>query len=85
MCDDNRNKINTNPKAASEDILNVLISSAQNANCSEQGSICCATKFIKNLSVDYVDEPDPCESFALDGEFVVNYSQTIQVEKFNYT
>ena len=55
-------------------------------------SICCATKFTKftkqlseEVDFDYVDESDPCEGFALDGEFVVNYNKTIQAEKFNYT
>ena len=86
LCDDNKNE-NGVVQFAAEDILNILISSAQNANCPDEG-ICCATKFTKQLSeeedVDY--ETDPCESYALDGEFVVNlYNKTIQAEKFNYT
>ena len=85
MCDDNGNE-NGVVQFAAEDILNSLISLAQNANCPDGGK-CCATKFIKNLEdVDYVVENDPCESYALDGAFVVNYyNKTIQAEKFNYT
>ena len=88
MCDDNRNE-NGVVQFEAEDILNILISSAQNANCPD-GGICCATKFTKQLSkeddLDYPEEPDPCESYALDGAFVVNYyNKTIQAEKFNYT
>ena len=86
MCDDNGNE-NGVVQFAAEDILNSLISSAQNANCPD-GGICCSTKFTKQLfeeeDVDYPDES--CESYALDGEFVVNlYNKTIQAEKFNYT
>ena len=86
LCYDNRNE-NGVVQFAAEDILNILISSAQNANCPD-GGICCATKFTKQLfeeeDVDYPEEPDPCESYALNGKFVVDYNKTIQAEKFNY-
>ena len=62
MCDDNRNNLSLNPfgafaadpSAASEDILNRLISSAQYAKCPDEGNICCAKKLTKEVSVDCV-------------------------------
>ena len=62
LCDDNRNKLSLNPFgafaaesfAASEDVLNGLISSAQNAKCPDEGDVCCSKKFTKEVSVDCV-------------------------------
>ena len=45
LCEDNRNKTGV-VQFAAEDILNSLISSAQNANCPD-GDICCSRKFTK--------------------------------------
>ena len=68
-----------------EDILNLMINSAQNAYCPDNG-ICCAKKLTKDLlGEDFSNyEPEPCEKFSLDGEIAGTYSKTIQVEKFNY-
>ena len=62
MCDDNRNRLSLNPRGAfaanpstaSEDILNSLISSAQDAKCPDEGNICCKKKLTKEISVDCV-------------------------------
>ena len=90
-CDDNRNKNNVN-KLDSEDILNSLISSAQNAKCDE-GSVCCSKTHTKDLSEedyynynyeDELEEPEQCKKFSLDGEIAGTYSKVIQAEKFNY-
>ena len=43
--------------AASEDVLNGLISSAQNAKCPDEGNVCCSKKFTKEVSVDCVMSP----------------------------
>ena len=95
LCYDNRNE-NGVVQFEADDILNLLIRDAQNANCPD-GGICCSIKFTKQLfeeedvdypeeeDVDYPEEPDPCESYALNGKFVVDYNKTIQAEKFNYT
>ena len=47
LCDDNRNKANINPRTVSLDILNGLISSAQDAKCPNESDVCCAKNFIK--------------------------------------
>ena len=65
LCDDNRNKLSLNPFgafaaesfAASEDVLNGLISSAQNAKCPDEGDVCCSKEFTKEVSVDCVISP----------------------------
>ena len=68
-----------------EDILNLMINSAQNASCPDNGSICCAKKLTKDFLEDFSNyEPEPCEKFSLDGEIAGTYSKTIQAEKFNY-
>ena len=62
LCDDNRNKLSLNPRGAfaanpstaSENILNSLISSAQDAKCPDEGNICCAKNLTKEVSVDCV-------------------------------
>ena len=48
LCDDNRNKPNVNPRTTTLDILNGLISSAQDAKCPNESDVCCAKKFTKN-------------------------------------
>ena len=65
LCDDNRNKLSLNPFgafaaesfAASEDVLNGLISSAQNAKCPDEGDVCCSKEFTKEVSVDCIISP----------------------------
>ena len=54
LCDDNRNKpsLNLLPKIGPLDILNVLISSAQDAKCPDESDVCCAKKFTKVLGKD---------------------------------
>ena len=54
LCERNRIKLSLNPFSGSEDILKLLISSAQNANCPGEGNICCAIEFTKEVSVDCV-------------------------------
>ena len=53
MCDDNRSKLSLNPFAPF-DVLNGLISSAQNAKCPDEGNVCCSKNFTKEVSVDCV-------------------------------
>ena len=48
LCDDNRNKSNINPRTVSLDILNNLISSAQDAKCPNESDVCCAKNSTKN-------------------------------------
>ena len=54
LCDDNRIKLSLHPLSASEDILDLLISSAKDAKCPGEGNICCAIEFTKEVSVDCV-------------------------------
>ena len=48
LCDDSRNKSNINPRTVSLDILNGLISSAQDAKCPNESDVCCAKNSTKN-------------------------------------
>merc|ERR1712194_277498 len=49
LCDDNRNKPNINPRAGL-DILNGLISSAQDAKCPDESYVCCSKNFTQDLA-----------------------------------